>query len=625
MDDIAQKLQNVPKIEDYGLIGDMRTCALVGKNGSIDFMCWPKFDAPSTFARILDTEQGGGGHWSVSPRTTTVTKQNYRAASNILQTKWIDESGVVDLTDFFALSKSNSFLREKWSGSTLVRKLDCVRGSMSVDIELCPRPGYAQDPVSMRGSDVASEPDGKYHQSLSWAPESDDDDDDDDDNIPEIFVAYCTHGRPMSVAPKMFRPANTGSSPATKLRARFDLQEGHQVFMIMCNRRVAPRLTEELILGLETETYRFWTSWIRACRYRGRFQQEVERSMLILKLLTYDPTGAIIAAPTFSLPEAVGGPRNWDYRYSWVRDSSFTIYVFLKMGFPAEAEAYINFIFARIAEWRRVVEAKSTTTTSSSTANAHISTHEDSSHPDPQPHHLPLMFTIDGATSLPELTLPHLSGYQNSRPVRIGNAATDHVQLDIYGELMDSIYLYNKHGKPISYAQWLDIRFLTDFVCGSDGGGGVWTHPDMSIWEVRGAKQQFTYSKMLLWVAVDRALRLADKRNFPCPSRNRWLVVRDAIYEQVMEKGFNYDMNCFVQSYESNTTLDSAVLVAPLVFFMSPNDPQFVGTLDRIIRTPEKGGLTSAGFVFRYDTKKYDDGTYNLYSPWYLLLVPPRP
>lgn len=567
------------QIEDYGLIGDMRTCAHVGKNGSIDFMCWPKFDSPSIFGRILDTSRGGGGHWSISPQSSTVCKQNYRTSSNILQTKWIDENGVVDLTDFFALSKHNKILRETWSGSTLVRKLECVRGSMSIDIELSPRPGYAREKGSLNCSAVKKE-DGTYHQSLIWTPE----DGDTPHDVPEFFATFCTHGREPPSPPKLFQPSKTSNCPDDKVRARFDLQEGQQVFMIMCNRHVAPHLTKDLVANLETETYRFWTNWIRACSYRGRFQQEVERSMLILKLLTYDPTGAIVAAPTFSLPEAIGGPRNWDYRYSWVRDSSFTVYVFLKMGFPAEAEAYISFIFDRIAEWRKLAEA--------STA---------------EPHHLPLMFSIDGSTDLPELTLDHLSGYQDSMPVRIGNAATDHVQLDIYGELMDAIYLYNKHGKPVSYAQWLDIRYLTDFVC------TVWDQPDMSIWEVRGQKQHFVYSKMLLWVAVDRALRLSEKRNFPCPNRGRWMETRDTIYEQVMERGFNHSMNSFVQSYEANATLDSAVLIAPLVFFMSPNDPQFVGTLDRILRTPEKGGLTSAGFVFRYDHKTTDDGRYSYF------------
>lgn len=582
------KRVNPLQIEDYGLIGDMRTCALVGKNGSIDFMCWPKFDSPSIFANLLDTSKGAGGHWSIGPKRSTVSKQNYRAASNILQTKWIDENGVVDLTDFFALSKYNKVLREKWSGSTLVRKLDCVRGHMSIDIELCPRPAYAQDKGSMRCSQVNAE-DGTFHQSLSWAPQGTSTSND----IPEFFATYSTHERAVPYPPTMFQPV-AGSTDV--LRARFDLQEGQHIYMIMCNKHVAPHLTKELISNLETDTYKFWRSWVRACSYRGRFQQEVERSMLILKLLTYDPTGAIVAAPTFSLPEAIGGERNWDYRYSWVRDSGFTVYVFLKLGFSAEAEAYMHFIFARIKEWRAQAESSTTGTT----------------------HHLPLMFSIDGSTSLPELTLDHLSGYKDSTPVRIGNAATDHVQLDIYGELMDAIYLYNKHGKPISYSQWLDVRYLTDFVC------SVWTQPDMSIWEVRGQKQQFTYSKILLWVAVDRALRLSEKRNLPCPNRTTWLSTRDTIYEQVMEKGFNYQMNSFVQSYESNTTLDSAVLIAPLVFFMAPNDPQFVGTLERILKTPEKGGLTSAGFVFRYDTEKTDDGTFAV--PFFSICkLPPSP
>ena len=465
--------------------------------------------------------------------SATVVKQNYRASSNILQTKWIDENGLVDLIDFFALSKHNKVLREKWSGSTLVRKLECVRGKMSVDIELCPRPDYARDTGSIEGTQVRRE-DGIYHQKIIWVPGEDDRVDPGD--VPEFFATYCTHDKPLSTPPKMFQLATPKGTRMRSCRARFDLEEGQQIYMIMCNRRVAPHLTKELIHNLEDETYKFWSNWIRACRYRGRFQQEVERSMLILKLLTYDPTGAICAAPTFSLPEAIGGPRNWDYRYSWVRDSSFTVYVFLKIGFPAEAEAYINFIFARMAEWRKTAEACKPG----------------------EIYHLPLMFSIDGSTDLPELTLDHLSGYQDSVPVRIGNAATDHIQLDIYGELMDAIYLYNKHGKPISYAQWLDIRYLTDFVC------RVWNQPDMSIWEVRGRKQHFTYSKMLLWVAVDRALRLAGKRNFPCPNRTKWMETRDTIYEEVMQKGFNYDLNTFVQSYESNKTLDSAVLIAPV-------------------------------------------------------------
>ena len=338
----------------------------------------------------------------------------------------------------------------------------------------------------------------------------------------------------------------------------------------------------------------FWTDWIRSCAYRGRFQQEVERSMLILKLLTYDPTGAIVAAPTFSLPEAIGGPRNWDYRYSWVRDSSFTVYVFLKMGFAAEAEAYINFIFERIAEWKHIRHAAQCQTEGEN--------HTDGVDDERAIKHLPLMFSINGSPEILEYELNHFGGYLDSKPVRIGNAATTHVQLDIYGELMDAVYLYNKHGKPVSYQQWLTIRELVDFIC------TVTKNPDMSIWEVRGGKQHFTYSKIMLWVAIDRGIRLAEKRDFPAPNRTHWLSTRDALYEEVMTKAFNHDLNSFVQSYEAKDALDSSVLIAPLVFFISPNDPQFVGTLEAILKSPEQGGLTSAGFVFRYDTSKMDDG-----------------
>jgi GH15 family glucan-1,4-alpha-glucosidase len=213
-----------------------------------------------------------------------------------------------------------------------------------------------------------------------------------------------------------------------------------------------------------------------------------------------------------------------------------------------------------------------------------------------------MMSDIRGGTDLPEIELGHLDGYRSSKPVRIGNAAAFHKQFDIYGELMDSIYLYNKYGKPISYDQWFAIRELTDYVC------TIWKDVDMSIWEVRSRPQNFVYSKIMLWVAINRALRLADKRSFPCPQRARWLSVQDEIYEDIMAKGYNKEMKCFVQSYEENEMLDSALLIAPLVFFIAPNDPRFTNTLDQILKPPEKGGLTSAGLVYRYNTLKSDDG-----------------
>lgn len=297
-------------------------------------------------------------------------------------------------------------------------------------------------------------------------------------------------------------------------------------------------------------------------------------------------------------------PRNWDYRYSWVRDSSFTIYILLRMGFTAEADAYMNFISDRFRLSRGPDGA------------------------------LPIMFTIRGETDIPELELSHLAGYRNSKPVRIGNGAAFHQQFDIYGELMDGIYLYNKYGKPITWEQWVAVREILDYVL------TIWKEPDMSIWEVRNKKQNFVYSKIMLWVAFDRGLRLAEKRCLPCPNRDVWLKTRDEIYEDIMEKGmycrrakfristprarrplpfchntninlfpgYSQSLDAFVQSYESGDLLDSSILIAPLVFFISPNDPRFLRTIDRILLPPEKGGLTSTGLVYRYNTATSHDG-----------------
>lgn len=259
-----------------------------------------------------------------------------------------------------------------------------------------------------------------------------------------------------------------------------------------------------------------------------------------------------------------------------MRDSSFTIYILLRLGFTAEADAYMDFISERFMK---------------------------SSFPDEG---LPIMFTIRGETDIPEIELSHLDGYKGSKPVRIGNGAAFHKQFDIYGELMDGIYLYNKYGKPVTWDQWVTVRNMLDYVL------TILDQPDMSIWEVRNNKQHFTYSRIMLWVAFDRGLRLADKRNFPCPNRVKWLHARDSLYEEIMEKGYNTEMNCFIQSYENRTLLDSSILIAPLVFFIAPNDPRFINTMERILLPPEKGGLTSTGLVYRYNTDIADDGKFSV-------------
>ncbi|GJN83634.1 glycosyl hydrolase [Purpureocillium lilacinum] len=567
-------------IEDYGLIGNMHTCALVGIDGSVDFMCWPDFDSPSIFCRLLD--KNIGGHFSIAPPdgVNCTTKQQYLPTSCILQTRYIHEDGVVDLLDFFPRPKeaqvaTKDYKQSAWREAIrvpeelkkwLVRRVECIRGTMTLDIELFPAFGYGLVPhVTTLRKDTHTMHDhvskvATFHSAgeklqLDVALQNGDD----KRSCPRVSFKKTT------------RPGMQGDG----LQATIVINEGESISFVLrndSNQHVTEHITSSVLDNQQHDTQQYWFNFISQCRYKGRWREVVTRSLMILKLLTYEPTGAIVAAPTFSVPENIGGARNWDYRYSWVRDSSFSIYILLRLGFRAEAHAYMDFIMKRFVGSRGPDGA------------------------------LPIMFTIHGETDIPEVTLDHFEGYRGSSPVRIGNGAAFHQQFDIYGELMDAIYLYNKYGKPVPWDVWRAVREILDYVL------TIVNDPDMSIWEVRNAKQNFTYSKIMLWVAFDRGLRLADKRCFPCPNRVKWLAARDTLYEEIMEKGYNPEMNSFVQSYENNTVLDSSILIAPLVFFISPCDPRFTSTLDRILLPPEKGGLTSTGLVYRYDTELSDDG-----------------
>lgn len=549
-------------------------------------MLRPEFDSPSVFCRLLDKDKGG--HFTISPSQLTgyTTKQQYLPSSNILQTRYFNEEGVMSLVDFFprpntgaeAIHLHKNILPNKQRGAAferldlkkwLVRRVACLRGEVNVEIEVFPAFNYAQDKhttqiVDSNGCVAKSELRQRVvFESKELSLElyaTIDCGDDPEQDCPNL--TFYKHARPLALG--------------EGITASFHLKEGQAVSFVLREHEDhdPEHISTPLVDQVQHDTHDFWSKWISKSKYRGRWEEVVTRSFFILKLLTYEPTGAIVAAPTFSLPEDFGGSRNWDYRFSWVRDSSFTIYILLRLGFTEEADAYTNFIFERI-KYNRSRDGA-----------------------------LPIMFTIRGETDIPEMELSHLDGYRGSKPVRIGNGAAFHTQLDIYGELMDGLYLANKFGKPTTYDQWLSIREITDYVC------TIWHEKDMSIWEVRGEKQNFVYSKIMLWVAIDRALRLADKRNFPCPKRWDWVRVRDRICEDVMERGYNHQLGTFIQSYEESEVLDSAVLIAPLVFFpgASPNDPRLTNTLDQILKPPEKGGLTSTGLVYRYNWAKSNDG-----------------
>ncbi len=532
-------------IENYGLIGNMRTCALVGMDGSIDWFCFPHFDSPSVFAAILDDQKGG--RFIIAPKQDDVKhKQFYWPDTNVLVTRFLSSDGVGQVLDFMPVG-----LKEKEFGyQTLIRRVQCVRGTIAFRMECRPAFNYARD-----------------------------------DHKTEVGQEGARfHGKELSIGLDTKIPLKVDGSGVV---ADFVLHEGQEADFGLgpldpkMDRRGPLFHTEA---GQQfTDTVEYWRRWLLKCTYTGRWREEVRRSALTLKLLTFEPTGAIVAAPTCSLPEGVGGERNWDYRFTWVRDAAFTVYGLLRIGFTEEARQFMQWIEARCRELN----------------------------PDGS---LQIMYGIDGRHTLTEESLDHLDGYKGSRPVRVGNGAYNQLQLDIYGELMDSVYLYNKYGTPISYDLWTHLRRLINWVCDN------WHRPDEGVWEVRGGQQHFIYSKLMCWVAIDRGLRLADKRSFPA-DRERWLKVRDTIYEEIMIKGWSEERQAFVQRYGSDS-LDAANLMLPLVFFLSPTDPRMIKTLDATNQSPERGGLVSNSLVYRYnvshtaDGLRGEEGTFNICTFW---------
>lgn len=531
-------------IQNYGVIGNMRTVALVSARGSIDWFCFPNFDSPSVFAALLDDKKGG--RFSICPvEDDVVSKQLYWPDTNVLLTRFLSAGGVAEIEDFMPAG----LVKGEWHDQ-VVRRVTVARGA--VPLELRCEPAFDYGRVAPR---IQITPTGAVFEG------------------PGLSLALTT-----SCA---LRATPRG------VTARLTLKEGESATFVLrrslpglgCGIPPSPGEVDELFQA----TVQFWRHWLSRCTYRGRWREIVSRSALVLKLLTYEPTGAIVAAPTCSLPEELGGVRNWDYRYTWLRDAAFTVYALLRIGFTEEAARFMDWLGARTRE----------------------------AQDDPP---LQIVYGIDGRRELTETTLGHLEGYRGSKPVRIGNGAFTQLQLDIYGELMDSIYLFNKYGTPISSDLWSHLRRLIDWVCAN------WRRQDEGIWETRGGQMDFVYSKLMCWVAIDRGLRLADKRSFPAP-RERWLAERDTLYEEILRCGWSDKRQAFVQAYGSDR-LDASNLIMPLVFFLSPTDPKMLRMLDVIQRSPRDGGLLSGGLVYRYDPERAEDGlpgregTFNMCTFW---------
>jgi GH15 family glucan-1,4-alpha-glucosidase len=528
-------------IEEHAVIGDLHTIALVAIDGTISFLCAPAFDSPSVFACLLDAERGGRFELAAAFEAPT-HRQLYLPDTNVLLTRFLDDQGVAEVSDFMPVADAGT-------PHNIVRRAKAVQRDVPFVMRCAPRFDYGRATHTVERIN-----DGVVFSSSSTG------------------LALCLHTTV---------PIEIQDADAT---ARFVLRSGETVSFVLefIDAAGASRCSRpDYVTESFKATTNFWRSWVGHGTYRGRWREMVVRSALTLKMLTSQRHGSIVAAPTFGLPERIGGARNWDYRFTWIRDAAFTLYGLMRLGYTEESAAFMRWVEARCAEL--------------DTDGA-----------------LQILYGIDGRHDVPEEELPHFEGYLGSRPVRIGNAAANNLQLDIYGELLDAIYLYDKYGAPISFDFWVNIRRLIDWVCEN------WRRPDESIWELRTGRREFLYSKVLCWVAIDRAIRLASRRSFPSPLA-RWLTERDAIYEDIFNRFWDRERRTFVQSPGSKT-IDASTLLMPLVRFISPTDPRWLSTL----RTIEQS-LIADSLVYRYQTgDDFSDGlppgegTFSMCSFWYV-------
>ncbi len=504
------------RIEDYALIGNTRTAALVGKDGSIDWMCVPRFDSNACFAALLGKQEHG--HWQLGPaRGVAAVRRAYRPDTLILETEFETEEGAVRIIDCMPV----------WEERTdIVRIVECVRGSMPMRMELIMRFCYGTV--------------------TPWVRRVDD--------------ALLATAGPDSL--ELRTPVELVGRDFTTV-AEFTVSQGQRVPFVMT--WFPSHETHPLPIDAEAAlaaTERYWRAWCGHSTYEGRWEDAVRSSLVMLKALTFAPTGGMVAAATTSLPEQIGGVRNWDYRYCWVRDATFTLYAFLLAGYHDEARAWRGWLLRAAAG---------------------------------HPAELQILYGIAGERQLTELTLPWLPGYENSAPVRVGNAAAVQSQLDIYGELMDSLHLARDAGLAADADAWNFQRTLVNFLAAN------WQRPDSGIWEMRGEPQQFTHSKVMAWVAMDRAVKAIENYGLEGPL-DKWREVRAAIHDEVCEKGVDKARGVFVQRYGS-TELDASLLLIPLVGFLPPDDPRVQATISAI-----EHELVVDGLVLRYRTSHSTDG-----------------
>jgi GH15 family glucan-1,4-alpha-glucosidase len=504
------------RIEDYALISDRLAAALVGRDGAIDWLCFPRFDSDAVFAALLGTKDNG--HWTVAPRSGgTCSSRRYRGDTMVLETEWVTDQGVVRVIDF---------MPERDEAPDVVRIVEGVEGVVDMRSELRLRFSYGDVVPWVRHLDgmlaAIAGPDAVWLAS----------------DVPH-------HGRDFASF------------------ADFTVEAGkRETFVLTWNPSFRHRPEPVDALHALDETERFWSSWAAHCSYDGPYRDAVVRSLLTLKALTYAPTGGIVAAVTTSLPEQLGGPRNWDYRYCWLRDATFTLQALVRTGYTEEAQQWREWLLRAIAG---------------------------------SPERLQILYGVAGERHAPERELDWLAGYEGSTPVRIGNGAVGQRQLDVYGEVMDTLFLARTYGLDPDEDAWRMQRGLMNWL---ESG---WKEPDEGLWEVRGGRQHFTHSKVLAWVAADRAVRTVEEMGLEGPV-DRYRALRDEIHADVLAKGYDSDRQTFTQYYGSRG-LDAALLLIPQVGFLPPEDERVRGTLNAVLRE-----LSSDGMVRRYDTDEGADG-----------------